>query len=595
MMPSINKINRRKLGGLLLVSTLFVSGCALNSAKKDQDAGVAIGQALRAGDFTAAQTIISDTHDSDSNRALLLMESAHVDFLSKNYEQSIIKLNEAEQLTDELETKRMSEQLTAVMTGPMGLSYSGAPFERAYIHYYKAMNYFMQANAQTGSVRETALEGARVEARKVDRILNNIQDEEGTYDDVEEGKESTFKGMMSLLRGLQGRTHDPDALTYREDAYLRYMEGVIYESNGELDEARVAYQAAATLYEKGYAKQYALGKNIVEMAWFDVIRVMRVAGGYENEVETLSASKLSESMKQKLVKFDRNTAQLVVINHVGFAPKRKEMDLRLRLDTSTQELVLSPSINNPSLLSVAAGKNDVDPVARQEQLVWFNEMYSDRGLLSVIGNFQNRGLYGAIQGMKEKRTSISMLWDLAGEIGLVSGLDMGGTSVQVPYYGSVAADYGDTQVLVNGQDRGSMVPAESIANIALQGQLLSAGDDLQTALARELTKVAFCANSAKLIGSGWKAKLTEKLCILGFGLVSGADTRNWSILPHAIMVQRFPLEPGQHTIKIVTKAANGVGVYHQAEYQVEVKKGQLTLLNNRAITTSALPIVAVAM
>jgi len=581
----IKKINRRKLGGALLLSTLFFTGCALNPTKKDQDASAALGEALRAENYPAAQIIISDSHDSDSNRALLLMESGHVDYLGKNYEESIRKLNEAEELTDELETKRASEYLQSVMTGPMRLSYAGAPFERAFIHYYKAMNFIMQANATTGNAREDALEGARVEARKVDRLLNNIQDQEGTYDDVKEGKESTFKSIMSLLRGLHGRTHDPDVLTYREDAYMRYMEGIIYESNGELDDARIAYQAAASLYEKGYAKQYGLGQNITEMAWFDVIRVMRKAGGYKDEVDNLTKKKLSAKMRAKLKKFGRDTAQLVVVNHVGFAPKRKEMDMRLQLDTSTQELVLTPAILRPSLLSVATRANNTDPTTRQEQLVWFNEMYSDRGLLNVISNFQKRGLYGAIQGMQEKRTSIAALWSLAEDIGLVSGLDMGGTNVQIPYFGSVAPDYGATQVLLDGKDHGAMVPAESIANIALQEQLLSASDDLNNALGRELTKVAFCANTAKMAGEGWRAKLAEKLCIMGFGLVSGADTRNWSTLPHAIMIQRYPLEPGQHTVRVVTKMVGGNGIYHQAEYQITLGKGQLKLLNNRAINT----------
>ncbi|MCF6282270.1 MAG: hypothetical protein L3J28_08690 [Candidatus Polarisedimenticolaceae bacterium] len=521
------------------------------------------------------------------------MESAHVDYLSKNYEQSIQKLNEAEELTEELETARVSEQLQAIMTGPTGLSYSGVPFERAFIHYYKAMNFIVQADTVTGFAREDALQGARIEARKVDRLLNSVQDEKGTYDDVKEGKESTFNSLMTLLRGLQGRTHDPDALVYREDAYMRYMEGVIYELNEEFDSARIAYQAAASLYEKGYAKQYGLGPNVTEMAWFDVIRIMRKAGGYEAEVETLTKSKLTEKMKAKLNQFGPDTAQLIVVNHIGFAPKRKEMDMRLQLDASTKELVLTPSILQPNLLSVAAGKNDIDPKARQEQLVWFNEMYSDRGLLNVISNFQNRGLYGAIQGLTEKRTSISSLWGLAEDIGLVSGLDMGGTNVQVPYYGLVAADFGGSQVWLDGKDAGSMVSAESVANIALQGQLLSASSDLQAALARELTKVAFCANTAKLVGEGWQAKLAEKLCIAGFSLVSGADTRNWSTLPHTIMVQRYPLEPGQHVIKIVTKTENGVGLYHQKEYQIELTKGQIKMLNNRAITTSGVPLTSI--
>ena len=567
--------------GLLLVA-IAASGCAINPAGKDRNTSAQLNEALRASNYTGAQKTIADAYDDKKNRSLMLMEGGLVDYLSKDHQQSIHRLNEAEVLTDEAETKRVSEYLKSIMAGPTSLSYGGALFERAYIHYYKAMNFLALANNHTGNDREDALEGARIEARKIDRLLNSIQDQEPTYDEAKEGKESTFKQMTLLLRGLYGRTLDRDALAYREDAYIRYMEGVIYESNGELDSARIAYQGAANLYEKGYAKQYGLGQAIVEMAWFEVVRVMRKAGGYRNEVADLTKRKLSKEMEQRLNEFDRDSAQLVVINHIGFAPKPKEMVLRLQLDTQTKELILTPAVLVPGLISTSGS---VDPIDIKEQLMWFNGMYSDRGIVDIISNYKKRGVYGVVQGMMEKRTSIASLWSVAEESGLVSGLDWGGTIVQVPYLGSIATDFDSSQVTLDGEKKGTMIAAESIATIALQQQLLGAGSGLRAALARELTKVAFCTQTAKAAGGGFKSEIAKKLCILGFGMVSGADTRSWSTLPHTIMIQRFAVEPGQHTVTITTPRAGG-GIFHHAEYEIEIKKGQLMVLKNRAVAAA---------
>ncbi|MCF6219158.1 MAG: hypothetical protein L3J62_09255 [Gammaproteobacteria bacterium] len=568
-----------KIVAVLLLVAIAASGCVIIPEKSPP---TLLGDAVRANNFAEAQKSIAGIYDDKKNRALMLMEVGLVDYLSKDHQQSIHKLNQAEVLTDEAETKRASEYLKSIMAGPTSLSYGGALFERAFIHYYKAMNFLLLANNRTGNAREDALEGARVEARKIDRLLNSIQDQEPTYDEAKEGKESIFKQMTLLLRGLYGRTLDRDALAYREDAYIRYMEGVIYESNGELDSARIAYQTAATLYEKGYAKQYGLGQAIVEMAWFEVIRVMKKAGGYRNEVAELTKSKLSKEMKQRLDTFDQGSAQLVVINHIGFAPKPKEMMLRLQLDTHTKELILTPAILNPHLLSAA---NDVGPVELKEQLTWFNEMYSDRGLVDILSNYKKRGAFGVARGLTEKRISIDSLWSLAEDTGLVSGLDWGGAIVQVPYLGSIATNFDSSQVTLDGQVKGSMVAAESIATIALQQQLLGAGRGLRAALARELTKISFCSQVAKSAGGGFKSEIAEKVCILGFSMVSGADTRSWSTLPHTIMIQRYPVEAGQHTVTVTTSRTGG-GIFHQAEYEIEIKKGQLMVLNNRAVSTT---------
>ena len=63
----------------------------------------------------------------------------------------------------------------------------------------------------------------------------------------------------------------------------------------------------------------------------------------------------------------------------------------------------------------------------------------------------------------------------------------------VPYYKLEPKTFGMTQVMVDGKPHGEMVQAESLANLAFQGQLLNADKDLQAALGRTMTKNLFVA------------------------------------------------------------------------------------------------------
>ncbi len=568
----------------LILTSALVAGCAGLQKKPD---GPSSRDELRSANHSQALVKLEAELDEDGkDRFLYLAGAGLIKNLHGDFEASNSNLEEASRLAEDLQTKRAGNLLKVALTSPASGDYGGTAYERAYIHYYKALNYIMLAAKSQGMAREENLEGARIEARRVDNLLTEIQNTEGTYEETEDKKASTFKKLLKLLRGLQGRTLDPDWLVYREDAYIRYMEGVIYESNGEYDDARIAYQKAAKLYEDGYAKQYGLGKEITELAWFDTIRMMQWAGGYGDEWPRLAKQKLSKEARKRLKSFKKGTAQLLVVTHAGFVPERKEMSLHLRLDTANKELVIRPSVVSND---IASAFNNVDHSTKDEQLAWFHEMYSDRGLLSVVSNFQKRGYYGALNGLLEQRTSIAPLWDVAESIGLVEGMSGMGTTVEVPYYSSTAPDFGTTEVWIDGKRQGTLANAESLANIALQEQLLNAGTELQQALARELTKVIICSNVAKELGGGLQGKLAEKACIIGFGAFSSADTRNWLTLPHTVKIQRYPVEAGTHTVKLLTRNADNQGIYHQQEQQIEIKQGEIYLLRSRAVSRPALP------
>ncbi|MFB6259448.1 MAG: hypothetical protein ABEJ96_04040, partial [Thiohalorhabdaceae bacterium] len=105
-------------------------------------------------------------------------------------------------------------------------------------------------------------------------------------------EEKTFAKLLDIFQKFQGNWLDEEWLVFREDAYARYLAGVLYEKSGDLDDARIAYRKAAELYEAGYSEQYHLDENMAQQAWLDTVRIMRKAGGYESESQRLIDQKL---------------------------------------------------------------------------------------------------------------------------------------------------------------------------------------------------------------------------------------------------------------------------------------------------------------
>ncbi len=539
-----------------IVASIVISGCSTYHAQTGD-----VRTFVESGDYAAATIATDKLSNEGKDRLLHYMESGLVQSLEGNYESSNAKLNQAADIAEELTTKRAGDMLKVALSSPRQGDYSGQDFERAFIHYYKALNYIMMASDQPEK-KIDYLESARIEARKVDILLADISFQKGTYDEAKDEEGKLFSKLMKIFDALNGRVIDKDKIVYREDAYIRYINGLTFESNGELDGARVAYQKAAELYEKGYSEQYSLGNDITNQAWYDTIRMMKKDGGYENEWPALAKEKLPLELQKKLK--NSHNAEIVIIGHAGWVPARKELNMHLTVDEKNKQLVIKPVLTG-------------GPADKEAQRAWFHLMYSDRGFLQLVGNLQSRGVAGALEGLNSKRVSLGPLWSLAQSIDLPAAISVLGTRVTVPYYALEPKPYGKIEVFVDNKSQGVMAEAESIANIAFQGQLLSADSDLQKALGRTITKNLICSKM------GSYAALA---CRVAAGLSSQAETRAWLMLPREIYIKRIAVEPGTHEVRISTPAANG-GSYHDVTRTVVVGEGNIAIIKERILPGQA--------
>jgi uncharacterized protein len=124
-------------------------------------------------------------------------------------------LTAAEKEIEDLYTKSIGLAAVSMLLNDNVIPYEGEDFEKALVNVFMALNY-----AEKGEEDE-----ALVEARKVDLKLRE------------------------LSKKYEGKNK------YQEDAFIRYVMGVLYESRGEINDAFISYRNAYETY-KVYAKEY---------------------------------------------------------------------------------------------------------------------------------------------------------------------------------------------------------------------------------------------------------------------------------------------------------------------------------------------------
>lgn len=541
---------------VLLCVSVWLVGCATYG--QDVRKGLDLTQQ---GQYNKAAGVFEKALDPKGNdRLLYYSELGIVYHLAGDYEKSNRLLETAERISEDLYTKRASDMLTTAMTNPRQGPYRATNFERVFINYYKALNYLMLALDSTDSkVREKALEGARVESRRMDMVLNDIETQEGNYQEQADREKSMFSKLMRIFNKLTGEIVDRDKIVYRNDAFGHYLAGVIYEQYKEYDDARVAYQKSASLYEDGYQQQYGLKEEMTEQAWFDTIRMMQKAGGWRNEWPQLSQSKLSKSKRQLLRDFNEN-GHLVVLEHTGMVPERDEMNMLLTADSNTHQVVIHPILTG-------------NPQRQLDQRFWFYALYADKGITDLMSAvYEGRVIPALLQYSMVKREYLGPLWDVADGLGLINVLTEG-MRITVPYYRVTSYQgSGDSQLSVEGNSY-PLISGQSVAHLAVQQQLLDATVDIQEAMAREAFK-NLSANQLASVGGDAGA-------VLGFigklaaNASSAAETRNWLLLPDQIKVTRIPLTPGAHTVTLTSEPIKGRKQVQTK--QVEIKSGEMTV------------------
>lgn len=536
-------MNRIKLviSSVLCIFCIYITGCATygNGVQKALESA-------KSGQYKKAEEEVYEVlSPSGVDRLLFHLEVGVLKHLQGEYEESNRLLEIAERISEDLENNSLRNNLTAFISNPRKGDYKGADFEKVFINYYKAINYMALGNiAQTRNAQLDAVESARIEARRLIIRLNALNSEKGSYANAKNLDEDTFAKVLDVFNMLIGNTIDYDQLEYRDDAMAHYLTGITYEVNGEYDNARISYQKSATAYEQGFADQFDLGSNITDQAWFDTIRMMRLAGGYENEWPGLASKKLTNSLRQQLVEYD-GKSQLVVIEHIGMVPQRKEMNVQLMADPQTRSLILRP---------YALGSS----IQNREKLAWFYLVYADKSLVNLMIHYKNNDFTNFLLNNFQKTIYLAGAWDKISDLGVINAIGQG-MRITVPYYSPLNAKPGSSFVTIKGQAdkrRFNMVPASSPAIMGINEQTLNANNDIRLALARGLFKAIGASRIAAQAG-GDLGSLLSGIGQIASQLSDAAETRNWLMLPYEVRITRIPLDAGSYTVDMTSEVIKG--------------------------------------
>jgi hypothetical protein len=194
---------------------------------------------VAARDYQNAYLLIEKNKEkyTRKNAVLFYADKGMIAHYAARYQDSIKSFLQAENRIEALFTTSVSRRIATFIINDNMAPYKGEDFENVMVNLFLALNYL-----QIGEIDE-----ALVEARKVDSKLNLIN----SY--YPEDKKNIYK----------------------EDAFVRFLMGILYEISGtqeDLNDALISYKKAEEIYIKDYWENYqtappsSLKENLLTMA-----------------------------------------------------------------------------------------------------------------------------------------------------------------------------------------------------------------------------------------------------------------------------------------------------------------------------------------
>jgi len=205
-----------------LLSSLALIGLLVSSCAPPFRHYAQVNECLLKEDYNSALTPIKKNRKAYTkpNAALYYLEHGIIAHYASDYEESNQCLAQAESIMDELYTKSLSKEAASFLISDNTIPYRGEDFENALVNLFMALNY----------VELGLWEDALVEARKVDSKLSVINSQ------YAEDKENVYK----------------------EDGFIRFLMGVLYEAEGENNDAFISYRKAEEIYRTDYLQNYGI-------------------------------------------------------------------------------------------------------------------------------------------------------------------------------------------------------------------------------------------------------------------------------------------------------------------------------------------------
>ena len=268
---------------------------------------------------------VAEEKDPEQKEVISSLNKGMLRRINHKYDASNQAFEVAKQEIEQLYGVSVTENLAAVTINETLRGYEGDRYEQLLLHAYMAMNYI-----QLGDV-----DAARVEMLQADVKMREWGEDE------------------------------------EDDAFVRYLAGLVYEALGEYDEALISYRKAYRVYkEKGGSEYPPTPLNLKK----DLLRLTAKLGLWN---EYRQFKKTFGLKHYKPPKASKKYGELVVILNNGLAPIRSETSIQIWSDEVQKNLRIAfPTYRTPkarlnrariSVETMQAGfetVEDVDALAR---------------------------------------------------------------------------------------------------------------------------------------------------------------------------------------------------------------------------------------
>ncbi|AXG75066.1 hypothetical protein DVK85_12830 [Flavobacterium arcticum] len=405
------------------------------------------------------------------NKLLYLMEKGKVEYMRGNYEISNKLLEEAYILIDDIIKTNAGQAIASKLTNPMAMPYKGEDFEKVTIYYYKALNYFM-----LGKPNEALVEAKRI----------NIK----LYELNEKYKENKNK--------------------YSEDAFSQILQGIIYESVGDINNAFIAYRNAEEIYTKNGGDFF--GVPMPEQLKKDLLRTSKLMGFTQEYNDYRTKFNIAvEDTPKKTTPEDyqaKPTSEAIIFWENGVGPAKDQ------------------------IVITASGGSGI-----------FYGSYMDGDMLEEI------------------------------IIPIPTGANIGSiNAIAIPKYRERGAYYNKAEIIVNGKPQNFNLAQDfyPIAKQCLKDRMLRETIGLVTRFAaKKATSAGLGAIGKQLLGDTGGDLIKLGADVAG-AATEKADTRNWQTLPATISYTRVPLHEGEN--KFIIRKYGPMGVDTDTLY-IPYKRG----------------------
>lgn len=469
----------------MLILGLSLSGCA-TSHRYDQ-----VEKSILRGEPQQAPQIIEQAQGEygSESRVLYDMDLGMTLHIAGQYQASNAVLEQAEDEVERLYTRRITTETKAFLTNDSKLPYEGDPYEQTMINVVKALNY-----AVLGNWTE-----ALVEARRIDHRLNVLADR------------------------TDGKTG------YRDDAFARYLSGVLYEISGDLNNALIDYRKAYEEYRRVYAWTHVPIPSLLKA---DLLRM----------TDALHMTQDHQEFKQEFpdvvwrpYEETKNLGHIVAVTQNGRAPHKEDRMIDVPVGLDALGLVLiSKGLGNP--------RTEGDP---------------------------------------QRRAAESAIYGLNGHV----------VRIAIPVLVPQKTPIGSDQLTAVGQAGSFTAKAELVEDVTAMAER-SLSDRLVGISVKSSARAVVKYALAEGAGRGAHAAAGKDIGPL-VGLVVGslakawaiaseeADKRSWRTLPDEIHIARLWVPPGDYELHIQYpgQAAGRIGV--NGSQKVSLRSGETKLFSER--------------